>query len=404
MLPSSPLLGLAALTFGALLPDWVDPIMGRIVGVTLLVLGLWVLFSLYQYARHGTEFRLRSRWMLVFDGGRYAWRRLQARMHGHEHVDPIEMSSYGPKTAFGVGMIHGIGAETGSQVLIIAAVGGAAGQGLGVPMMLAFILGLLASNSIVVLVTATGFVASQLRTRLYIAIGVRRRRVQRVRRPAVPGRRGRSAARISERLFGGALTAMATLRWCSRPDPGPRHALDAPAPGAHRGARQADGHVTGAELVERCRELDPATIPSTVYRTLDVLEELGLREPQPPRRRPGGVSRPARHRSTVIFIASAAARRGRSQSRRRERSSAAWRAIPRVRGGRDAPVDCRALRCMRPSAGGLSGRGGEGSQAAGAARATPRRSTSPCPSSAALASSGSSPSCPFGHPPSVSWI
>ena len=39
---------------------------------------------------------------------------------------------------------------------------------------------------------------------------------------------------------------------------------------------QADGHVTGAELVERCRAIDPTTIPSTVYRTLDVLEELGL--------------------------------------------------------------------------------------------------------------------------------
>ncbi len=36
------------------------------------------------------------------------------------------------------------------------------------------------------------------------------------------------------------------------------------------------GHITGAELVDRCREVDPATIPSTVYRTLDVLEELGL--------------------------------------------------------------------------------------------------------------------------------
>ena len=36
-----------------------------------------------------------------------------------------------------------------------------------------------------------------------------------------------------------------------------------------------DGHVTGAELVERCRELDPTTTPSTVYRTLDVLEDLG---------------------------------------------------------------------------------------------------------------------------------
>jgi Fur family transcriptional regulator, ferric uptake regulator len=39
---------------------------------------------------------------------------------------------------------------------------------------------------------------------------------------------------------------------------------------------KADGHVTGSELVERCRRIDPATTPSTVYRTLDVLEDLGL--------------------------------------------------------------------------------------------------------------------------------
>ena len=38
----------------------------------------------------------------------------------------------------------------------------------------------------------------------------------------------------------------------------------------------ASGHLTGPELIERCRTADPTTIPSTVYRTLDVLEELGL--------------------------------------------------------------------------------------------------------------------------------
>lgn len=37
-----------------------------------------------------------------------------------------------------------------------------------------------------------------------------------------------------------------------------------------------DGHVTGADLVEGCRALDPTTTPSTVYRTLEVLEGLGL--------------------------------------------------------------------------------------------------------------------------------
>jgi Fur family transcriptional regulator, ferric uptake regulator len=39
---------------------------------------------------------------------------------------------------------------------------------------------------------------------------------------------------------------------------------------------KVDGHVTAAELVEGCRAVDPRTTPSTVYRTLDVLEELGL--------------------------------------------------------------------------------------------------------------------------------
>jgi Fur family ferric uptake transcriptional regulator len=38
----------------------------------------------------------------------------------------------------------------------------------------------------------------------------------------------------------------------------------------------ADGHITGAELVDRCRAREASTIPSTVYRTLDVLEDIGL--------------------------------------------------------------------------------------------------------------------------------
>jgi Fur family ferric uptake transcriptional regulator len=39
---------------------------------------------------------------------------------------------------------------------------------------------------------------------------------------------------------------------------------------------QTDGHITGGELVERCRARDPLTTPSTVYRTLRVLEEIGV--------------------------------------------------------------------------------------------------------------------------------
>ena len=165
-------LGVAAIAFGAILPEWLDPIMGRIVGLTLVLLGAWVLYSIYRYARGGESFRLRSRWMLVFDGVRYSWRKLQARLHGHEHVEPLEMSSYGTRTAFGVGMIHGIGAETGTQVLLIAAVGGAASAGLGIPMLFAFVLGLLISNFAIVVLSSVGFVASQTRERIYVVVGL----------------------------------------------------------------------------------------------------------------------------------------------------------------------------------------------------------------------------------------
>ena len=40
--------------------------------------------------------------------------------------------------------------------------------------------------------------------------------------------------------------------------------------------REHQGHVTATEIIGRCRELDPTTTPSTVYRTLDMLEDLGL--------------------------------------------------------------------------------------------------------------------------------
>jgi len=167
-------LGVLAILAAEVLPDWVDPIMERVVGFTLLVLGAWVVYSLVCFWRGEDEFRLQSRWMLVFAGARRGWGALQARVHGHghdgtRHVHRVEQ--YGPRTAFGVGVIHGIGAETGTQVLIIAAVGGAASQGLGVWMLLAFVAGLLLSNTTVAVLASTGFVTSSRARALYVTAG-----------------------------------------------------------------------------------------------------------------------------------------------------------------------------------------------------------------------------------------
>ena len=339
----------AAIAFGALLPGLGRPDHGS--GRRLHAPGardLGVRVAVPVPARQA-EFRLRSRWMLVFDGARYAWRRFQARLHGHEHVAPLEMSSYGARTAFGVGMIHGVGAETGSQALLIAAVGGAAGAGLGIPM-------LLRSSS-----------GSSPRTRSSSWCP----------RPgssrASSGSRSTSASACWPGVFSivvglsfllgtesllpdlqqllggwpvteGAASGAGTRR---------RHVLGRRSPtGSGRAAsagprsagrwsrswRRSTGHVTGAELVDRCRALDPATTPSTVYRTLDVLEDLGLRPPRPRRGRPRGVPRPAGSRPRPPPLPRLPRvlgdRRGRGRGARRARCAAA----PRVRGGPVAPL------------------------------------------------------------------
>lgn len=160
-------LGVAALSFAAILPDWIDPLMERIVGVTLIALGLWVVYSLVRYAQGKEAFQIRSRWMLVFAAVRYLFGRTRHR-HGAES---LRVDRYGTRSALGVGMIHGIGAETGSQALLIAAVGGAADQGLGIGMLLAFVAGLVLSNTAVAVLAATGFVSSRYVKPFYIAIG-----------------------------------------------------------------------------------------------------------------------------------------------------------------------------------------------------------------------------------------
>src|SRR5918996_1138617 len=69
-------LGILAIVAGDRLPQGLDEFMGRLVGVTLLVLGVYVIISL---VRHGREFRLRSRWMLIFAGVRKGARWVRRR-------------------------------------------------------------------------------------------------------------------------------------------------------------------------------------------------------------------------------------------------------------------------------------------------------------------------------------
>jgi hypothetical protein len=166
-------LGLVAILFAGILPTWIDAVMERVVGITLLLLGVYLLYSLYRFWRGEGEFRLRSRWMLVFGGVRRLLRRLRGHAHPHPHPsDHVHgADQYGAGTSFSIGLLHGIGAETGTQVLIIGTAVGAASKGMAVGTLLVFVLGLLISNSIVIGLTTAGFVSTRKRQGIYVGAG-----------------------------------------------------------------------------------------------------------------------------------------------------------------------------------------------------------------------------------------
>ena len=197
-------LGILAIVAGERLPENVDEFMTKVVGVTLVVLGVYVFVSLI---RHGRDFRLRSRWMLVFSGVRRGARWARSKVgratasgtgdngdgadestdpsdwhHGHhgrpghhhharpEHEDAF--ANYGRRTSFAVGMLHGIGAETPTQVIIFVTAAGAGGRVAGVAVLGAFIVGLVSSNSVITLGSAFGFLRASKNFAIYATVAV----------------------------------------------------------------------------------------------------------------------------------------------------------------------------------------------------------------------------------------
>lgn len=94
----------------------------------------------------------------------------QPALHGHDHA--LEIAQYGTKTAFTIDMIHGVGAETGSQALLLAGAAGATTPQSGALMLLAFALGLVMSNSLIAVFSLAGCVSSSTKRNVYVVVGI----------------------------------------------------------------------------------------------------------------------------------------------------------------------------------------------------------------------------------------
>jgi high-affinity nickel permease len=128
------------------LPAHLDNWTERLIGATLIVLGIGVAANLIKHSH--SHRAIQSRWAILISGIRYAaWHVQKIFQPPTPKPEPFSWN-YSSGSVFAIGILHGLGAETPSQLmlfLLAASLGGTANGFMG---LLAFAIGLVAMNTL----------------------------------------------------------------------------------------------------------------------------------------------------------------------------------------------------------------------------------------------------------------
>src|ERR1700678_1784053 len=140
------LLGSMVILFQLSLPHRLDSWAERLVGLTLILLAIYVMGSLVWGNPHAIP---PSRAAIIIRGYRKLRRRFWPRVGDAIRAsESDENLNYTGPIAFGIGVIHGLGAETPSQLALFLLADNLGGIGKGIGGMAMFLAGLLVMNTL----------------------------------------------------------------------------------------------------------------------------------------------------------------------------------------------------------------------------------------------------------------
>jgi high-affinity nickel permease len=147
------LLGIALILLKTSVPDVLSTWMERVIGFTLVALGAYILSAIFR--------------------GQQRWQAMLALFHifRRRRAEESVAVSYGAKSSLSLGILHGVGAETPTQLsalLIAANLGGLAG---GIAALSFFAVGMFASNMLLTTAATAAFVASRIKPEVFRWLG-----------------------------------------------------------------------------------------------------------------------------------------------------------------------------------------------------------------------------------------
>ena len=164
-------LGVMVLELHMGLPQGLDHWTERLIGLTLIVLGLGVAAGILRKDAHGHQHtRVESRLAIAING--VLWIGWQIRRIWNRQAPRPERFQwmYTGKSVFLIGVLHGIGAETPSQLALFFLTANLGGTNRGLLGLAAFALGLVAMNALMTATLGGAFSAGGHHPRFYHVI------------------------------------------------------------------------------------------------------------------------------------------------------------------------------------------------------------------------------------------
>src|SRR5271165_4605835 len=153
------------------LPQGLDHWTERLIGLTLILLGIGVVAGILRKDAHGHRHsRIESRLAIAING--VLWLAWQVRRTWNRQAPKPDRFQwmYNGKSVFVIGVLHGLGAETPSQLALFFLTANLGGTSRGMMGLAAFSIGLVAMNALMTASMGGAFRASGHHPRFYHAI------------------------------------------------------------------------------------------------------------------------------------------------------------------------------------------------------------------------------------------
>lgn len=158
-------IGVSIILLGISIPQILDDFMGKAVGATLIILGIYIVYHLAKKGKK--EFHAATRFTIIANSILYVYSKLGSKLLGKTISQRrVFENGYATHSSFVVGMIHGIGAESPTQIAIFAMSLGF-GIILGITALVVFVTGIIISNILFGMIISTGFMQSLKSYRIY---------------------------------------------------------------------------------------------------------------------------------------------------------------------------------------------------------------------------------------------